>query len=309
MIVGHDSQIALLAREIDGGRLHHAWLLRGPQGVGKALVARAAAARLLLGPGEGDFPLSSNVGHPLARAFDAGAHPDFQRLERLENDKGVLARNITVDQVRGLRSVFGTATGDGGRRVVLIDPIDAMERGAANALLKMLEEPPASTIFFLVSHSAGRLLPTIRSRCHQLAFAPLPPEQLAQASGALDPALAGFAQGSPGRVATLREMGVKDLGAALQRVFDRPDDVSARMALVDRFGTRKAGEAYPLFLRLVPAMLAQRAREARADRLPAILAQYDRARALSAIAEQQSLPADVTVFRLAGYVAEAGRQP
>ena len=107
--------------------------------------------------------------HPAARLVAAGSHPDLMRLERLARDGGTeLARSINVDQVRGLQRLFATTPSMSPWRAVVIDAIDDLERGGANALLKNLEEPPPNTVFLLVSHAPERLLPTIRSRCRLL---------------------------------------------------------------------------------------------------------------------------------------------
>ncbi len=131
---------------MDTGRIHHAWLLAGPEGVGKALFADKAALRMLA---EGAGPVAAAGldvpdDHPTARLVAAGSHPDLMRLERLTKDGGTeLARSINVEQVRGLQRLFATTASMSPRRAVVIDAIDDLERGAANALLKNLEEPPA----------------------------------------------------------------------------------------------------------------------------------------------------------------------
>lgn len=172
MILGHDEQTAAFLDAARSGRMHHAWLLAGPQGIGKAGFAQAAARWLLAsaaGPAVPHNRLDVSGDHPIASLLDAGSHPDFKVLQRLPKaGSEELARSITVDQVRGLQPLFATTPSLSPRRVVLIDAIDDLERGAANALLKNLEEPPAGTVFLLVSHAPGRLLPTIRSRCRTL---------------------------------------------------------------------------------------------------------------------------------------------
>ncbi len=174
MIVGQDRAVGQFSDAWKRGALHHAWLLAGPKGVGKATFAREAATRVLAdaaGPPVDAPALETPEDHRIARLVEAGSHPDLRWLERLVNDKtNNLARNITVDQVRSLGDLFDLTPALSPWRVVVIDSIDDLEKSAANALLKMLEEPPANTIFFLVSHSPGRLLPTIRSRCRQAGF-------------------------------------------------------------------------------------------------------------------------------------------
>ncbi len=175
--VGNDAAQAAFAAALGGAKLHHAWLIAGPEGVGKASFARAAATRLLArASGAGALPpgLAVPEDHPTAKLMAAGSHPDFRVMARLPKDAEKpdqdLARSITIAQVRTLQPMFATAPAMGPARVVLIDAIDDLERGGANALLKNLEEPPAGTVFLLVSHAPGRLLPTIRSRCRLLRF-------------------------------------------------------------------------------------------------------------------------------------------
>jgi DNA polymerase-3 subunit delta' len=145
--------------------------------VGKASFAMAAARRVLAdaaGPASGLPGIETDDEHPIVRLVNAGSHPDMRWLERIENPKaktpGTLYRNIIVDQVRALGEFIGMTPALSPWRVAVIDTVDELEASGANALLKMLEEPPANTLFFLVSHAPGRLLPTIRSRCRRVTF-------------------------------------------------------------------------------------------------------------------------------------------
>ncbi|MFL6829614.1 MAG: AAA family ATPase, partial [Sphingomicrobium sp.] len=168
-IWGQDRAVEQFTSAWASRKLHHAWLLAGPKGVGKASFAHAAARRVLAdaaGPASALPGVTTDDAHPMVRLVEAGSHPDMRRLERLVNEKtGNLARNISVDQVRGLAELFDLSPAMSDWRVVIIDSVDELEASGANALLKMLEEPPPNTLFFLVSHAPGRLLPTIRSRC------------------------------------------------------------------------------------------------------------------------------------------------
>ena len=183
MIIGQDKAVAEFRAAWDSGKLHHAWLLAGPRGVGKGSFAREAARRVLAdaaGPRDGLGGLQVRDDHPIAKLFAAGSHPDLRILQRLVNDKtGNLARNINVDQVRGLGELFDLTPAMSPWRVVIIDAADDLEASAANALLKMLEEPPANCLFLLVAHAPGRLLPTIRSRCRTLDFQRLDDDAMA----------------------------------------------------------------------------------------------------------------------------------
>ncbi len=306
---GLDRQIAAFRAAMTGERMHHAWLLAGPRGVGKGSFAEHAA-RLLLGA---DYPASQG-----ASLIDAGSHPDFRRLERLPNEKtGNLARNITVDQVRLLRALFATGTAISDRRVVTIDSIDDMERGAANALLKSLEEPPASTIFLLVSHQPGRLLPTIRSRCRTLMFSPLSDAAmtsvLADQLPALDPAkraqLIMAAKGSPATALAYADLDIAAVDAALDELAQTGDPTNAvRSKLAQSLSLKAALPRYEAFLGRAPAFIADQARRSDGARLDAALTAWSKARALSQIAIPQSLVAETVVFEMAGHVASLAPQ-
>lgn len=298
-----------------GERMHHAWLLAGPRGVGKGGFARAAALRLLADasarPTGGDaFDVPEE--HPTAHLIAAGSHPDFRHLQRLPNDKGNLARNITIDQVRTLRTLFATGTSMGNRRVVLIDAIDDMERGAANALLKNLEEPPETTIFLLVSHAPGRLLPTIRSRCRTLMFTPLDEiamrsvltEHLPDISTDKLAALIAGANGSPAAALAAANLDLAGIETALDQLAASGDPSNAiRSRLAQSLALKAAHPRYEAFLQRAPAFIAGRARTSTGPALERALDAWEQARTLSAIAIPQSLVAETVVFEMAGYVA------
>ncbi len=303
---------------MSGGSLHHAWLIAGPEGVGKAAFAREAAARLLAEAAgertEGDFGLAPES--RTAAMMAAGAHPDFRELRRLPKDPdkpGELARSIPIAQVRALLPMFATAPAIAPRRVVLIDAIDDVERpGASNALLKSLEEPPAGTIFLLVSHAPGRLLPTIRSRCRLLRFEPLDGgemraalgEALPEASpGELD-ALARIGGGAPGRAlryAGLDIGGIDDALAAIARDGDPANQ--HRLKLSKALSAKAAQPRYEAFLERAPSFIAAAAPVRHGADLVTTLDAYAEARDLAAAARALSLDAGGTVLEMAGLVA------
>ena len=303
-LYGVDKQIIAFQAAMAGERMHHAWLLAGPRGVGKASFADFAA-RLIL---DASDPQSYG-----ASLIEAGSHPDFRRLERLLNEKtGNLARNITVDQVRHLRALFATGTAIADRRVIIIDSIDDMERGAANALLKSLEEPPASTIFLLVSHQPGRLLPTIRSRCRTLMFGPLDDaamtsvlnEQLPDLDPAKHAQLIASANGSPATALAYAELDMATLDAALIELAQTGDPTNAvRSKLAQSLALKAALPRYEAFLGRAPAFIAEQARRGDGAMLDAALNAWSKARALSQIAIPHSLVAETVVFEMAGHVA------
>ena len=169
------------------GRLHHAWLLRGPRGIGKATLAYRIARALIadgpVGPDAGaPATLDAPDGCPVAARIRARSEPCLALLRRTVNEKsGKLRSQIVVDDVRAVRRFLSLTAADGGWRVVIVDVADEMNRSAANALLKVLEEPPARTALLLVAHSPASLLATIRSRCRTLDLRPLGPADLSAA--------------------------------------------------------------------------------------------------------------------------------
>lgn len=184
-------------------RLHHAWLLTGPKGVGKAAFAYRAARRLLgAAPAETFGPLGADPEDPVSRLIASQSHPDLMALEPVRRD-------IPVEHARRLPEFFQKSSGLGGYRVAIIDAAEDLNLSGANALLKTLEEPSQRGVLFLVSHAPGRLLPTIRSRCRVLRFAlwteaELEDHLLKDGVGASEAgALARVARGSPGRAKRL----------------------------------------------------------------------------------------------------------
>lgn len=157
---------------LERGRLHHAWLLCGPEGRGKATFAHRAARRLLgAAPDTARGPLGARPDDPVSRLVSAQSHPDLLVLERAV-EGGRTKRNISVDQARELPGFFSKSPAQAGRRVAIIDAADDLNGNAANAILKTLEEPPANGVLLLVCHAPGRLISTIRSRCRRLVFRP-----------------------------------------------------------------------------------------------------------------------------------------
>lgn len=315
-MIGHDAEMASFRGAALSGRLHHAWLLAGPQGVGKAYFATTAAAWLLAREAGPNFDLPGfevPPEHRIAALLAAGSHPDFRYLARLAKDKSEeLARSITVEQVRGLQSLFATTPSLSQRRVVVIDAIDDLERAAANALLKNLEEPPAGTIFLLVSHAPGRLLPTIRSRCRMLRFARLDEAATATvlrlALPAADAAeiatLARIANGAPGSAIRFAGLDIAGLDAAIERLALHGDPGNGlRSALARTLALKAAQPRYEAFLERAPARIAAAARAGGA-RLDETLALWARARAIADGAIGLSLNPELTVFELAGLVAK-----
>lgn len=203
-------------------RLHHGWLITGPRGIGKATLAwRLArfllAEELVKEPGGGLFgsPESLDVpaDHPVARRIAAGSESGLLAIRRSVDEKtGRLRAQIGVDDVRRLRAFFGLSAAEGGRRIVIVDAADDMNTAAANALLKLLEEPPKGAMLFLVAHQPSRLLPTIRSRCRALRLDPLSANDMAQA---LEQALEQVV-GQAGNTVALAQLSGGSVGEAIR---------------------------------------------------------------------------------------------
>jgi DNA polymerase-3 subunit delta' len=318
VLVGHQEQQQAFLAAWASGRIHHAWLLAGPAGIGKASFARAAASYVLAaaaGPADAlpSDRLDVPADHRIARLIAAGSHLDLRALTREERDSGGLAANISVDQVRSLQPVFRSTPGLSPWRVVIVDAIDDMNRAAANAFLKNLEEPPANTLFLLVSHAPGRLLPTIRSRCRILRFQPLADEevravlrqQLPDADAAEIDALVPLAEGSPGRALRFAGLDIDGLTRSLTELAEAPP--ARRQALALALAKSLAGKAaqprYEALLELAPAFIAARAPGRRGPELARTLALWEQAQALGAQALPLSLDAQSVSFELANLVA------
>ena len=312
---GHDAAVAAFRQDLDAGRLHHAWLVSGPEGVGKALFAGKAALRVLAGDaGEGMSGSGFDVpdDHPVARLIEAGSHPDLIHLQRLTRESGELARSINVDQVRGLHRLFSTTTSISPWRVVIIDAADDLERGAANALLKNLEEPPPHSLFLLVSHASERLLPTIRSRCRQIRLSLLDDDAMTSALRAAlpdtDPAeiekLRVAGEGSPGRAIAFHGLDIGGLDAAMRQLASEGDASNAiRSQLAQSLSLKSAQPRYEAFLARAPSVIAAVARERSGAALAEALRLWERATALAASASHLSLDPQSVVFELAGMLA------
>ena len=323
MIAGHDQAVAQFEQAWRVGTLHHAWLLAGPRGVGKAHFARVAATRVLAeaaGPAI-DLPgLETPDEHPIARLIAAGSHPDMRWLERIENPKrpGVFFKNILVDQVRSLGELFDMSPAMSEWRVAVIDTVDELEPSGANALLKMLEEPPPNCLFLLVSHAPGRLLPTIRSRCRRLDFQPLSDDAMTSLLDMQLPAMkeserariVARAGGSVGRALAFAALDLAKLEEAASRILRDGDPTNARRSdLAIELGRKGAGERYAAFLDLVPSLIARQARGLQGAQLQRALDAYARSRELAALAPRVALDPASTVFQLGGILASVAPRP
>ena len=247
--MGHGPAEQALLNAAQGRRPPHAWLFTGPRGIGKATLAYRFARYLLRTGGaksEGAAAPSAHSAaglavspdHPVARQVAAASHPDLFVLERGIREDGRPRRDIDVDSVRQLSSFLHMTAADGGWRVAIVDAADELNRNAANALLKLLEEPPAQTVLLLISHAPGRLLPTITSRCRRLRLMPLREEVVADLlqqhlkdaeTDQID-ILVQLSEGSFGRALSFAEEGGVELYRKLLELFSElPEVGTARL--------------------------------------------------------------------------------
>jgi DNA polymerase-3 subunit delta' len=327
-VFGHDRPISAFLAAMQGDRLHHAWLFCGPAGVGKAMVAQELARQVLLRGAAASGAGADKTEHRnfAGRLIDAGTHPDLVFVERQPRDEKAIrdlprkdwpddlerARNITIDQIRALGHVFGLKPSLSRHRVVIVDAVDDLERGAANALLKNLEEPPVGTIFLMISHAPGRLLPTIRSRCRILRFETFDDDAMRVVLRRLRPsddeseieALVRCGQGSPGRALGYAGLDLAQIDVLLSQVA-RSGDASNRLrsTLAQSLSGKTAQRRYEAFLSRAPGFIADRARGLDGRALAKAIDAWSSARALGESATRQSLDPQMTIFAMLGHVA------
>lgn len=231
-LIGHENAEREFLAAWDSGRLAHAWLLTGPRGIGKATLAyrmtrhalaqsSRASGNDMFGPPPKPTSLAMSPEDPVFRRVASMGHADFRAIERPWADSKQTKRKtvIGVDEVREIGGFLSMTPSEGGWRAIVIDAADEMNPNAANAVLKVLEEPPERALLFLVAHNADRLLPTIRSRCRRLDLRPLREEQVTSLLNRYRPdlaptdvgALAVLGDGSIGRALELADEGGVDL--------------------------------------------------------------------------------------------------
>ena len=283
-LIGHEAAERLLLDAWAAGRLGHAWMFTGPRGIGKATLAYRLARFLFAADADADPPAGLYVApeHPVFHRVASGGHADLMTVERSFDEKRKRLRTeIVVDDVRRLGEFFALTAGEGGWRVAIVDCADELNRNAANALLKVLEEPPSRSLLLLVAHVPGRLLPTIRSRCAKLVLGTLEEARVAELVGGHWPeldadarlALARLADGSAGRAFDLAAGGGLDLYRDLVALLDGLPalDTAAVHAFCERLAPPAAEPAYRTVTLLLERWLVGLVRAAAGAPAPEVL--------------------------------------
>jgi DNA polymerase III subunit delta' len=325
-LFGHPSAEAGFLAAYRSGRLPHAFLIVGPKGVGKATLAYRIARFVLAHPDPSAAAvqkaksLAIDAGDPVARRIAAQGQGDLLVLERTLNEKGVLRQQIAVDDVRRTVSFFGSTAGEGGWRVAIVDAVDELNRSSANALLKVLEEPPQRALLLLVSHAAGRVPATLRSRCRIITLRPLAQPDLvaalAAASGLAvsDSQVLAAAAGAEGSVARALALLDEKALALRQQALDLLDGLPS----LDANGMHSLGDALagtdpqPLasFMDTVNGWLSNRLdREGNEiGRLARLAEVWERVNQAARDAAEYNLERKPLVFSVFGLLAEATRR-
>ena len=276
-LYGHRAAEDFLARSYQSGKAHHAILIEGPEGIGKATLAFRFANHVLAYPDPATAPghiADPDIDSPVSRQLASGASHNLLHLTRPVDEKTGKAKTaITVDEVRRAGHFFSQTSGTGNWRIVIIDPADDLNRNAANAILKILEEPPRRALFLVLSHAPGRLLPTIRSRCQPLRLSPLGENDLSRALAGLGMPLDGgkteetvlsLSKGSVARALKLLNYGGTEIIAAFDEVI-AAEGATARKAmhrLADVLSGKESEVIFGFFLEHLSDHLIARARDA-----------------------------------------------
>jgi DNA polymerase III subunit delta' len=328
VLFGHGDTEAALLGAYRSGRIAHAFLLIGQRGIGKATLAYRMARFVFAHPdptaaaGRAATSLAIDPQHPVARRVAAQGHGDLLVLERTPNEKGVLRQQIAVEDVRRTVAFFGATAGEGGWRVAIVDAVDELNRAGANALLKVLEEPPQRALLLLVCHSAARVLPTLRSRCCVMTMRPLAPGDVAAALAAAvgrpatDPQVQAATAAADGSVARALAFLDEDALQLRQRTLDELDRLPALNAnALHALGDALAGtepQRLAAFVDAVNAWLAQRldlnpGEGGRLGRLERLAEAWERINRAARDAETYNLERKPLVFSVFGLLAEATR--
>ena len=310
-LAGHDAAWREWRAALGSARMHHGWILAGIKGLGKGAFARAAARELVA---EAGIPQPEGEHHPDIFVLDHLPANDDEEKKRADGKPWQAKRNITVDQIRRMQQRLHTRPTLGQRRAIIIDPADDMEKGAVNALLKSLEEPPSGTFFLLVAHRPGRLLATVRSRCLTLNFAPLPDaevdallrREVPEADSAAHAAAVAAARGSPGAALDFARRGLGKLQGLMQRLVREGDgELALRGALAEEVGARPDRERVSAALDLARATLAAEVGAAPREQQQRIITAHAALARLTAQAPTYNFDAGLLTLEIGGLLASA----
>jgi DNA polymerase-3 subunit delta' len=324
-LFGHAEAEQTLLEAYRGGRIPHAWLIGGEQGIGKATLAYRLARFVLANPDPSSpavqkaKTLAVSPYHPVARRIAGQAHSDLLVLERTINDKGKLSQDILVENARRSVAFFGSTAGEGGWRVAIIDVVEDLNRSSANSLLKIVEEPPPFSLLLLVSHAPARVMPTIRSRCRKLLLRPLEVEDVISAASAalggdVDTAelcaAAEAADGSVGRALTLLESDALELRKQVETLLNHLPNVDPRAlhTLGDKIAGTEA-ETLAAFMDAVNGWLSSRLAGGAQDkgRMIRVAEAWERINKQGQEVETYNLDRKPFVFSVFGALADAAR--
>jgi DNA polymerase-3 subunit delta' len=306
---GHDAALREWRAALAGPRMHHGWLLAGKRGIGKIEFALEAARELVAEPG-----VRQPNEHPDIIVLTHLPKDEKEEAKRAEGKPFEVKRNITVAQIREMQQRLTTRPTLGNRRAIVIHPADDLEKSAANALLKSLEEPPQGSFFLLVAHRPGRLLPTIRSRCRVLRFADAPDAEVEaflgreapQANAETRAMAIGAAGGSPGMALEFVEHDLAPLHRLMTRILAEGDrEFALRGALADAIGQRPSRERQLAAIELARSVLAQEMRRAGRAQLPGIIEAHGELNRLSAQAPTYNFDPALLVMEIGTLLASA----
>jgi DNA polymerase-3 subunit delta' len=304
---GHDQPWREWHAAQAGVRMHHAWILAGRRGIGKSAFARQAARELVGGPEMEVHPDILVLTHP--------PKDDKEMDKRAEGKPFETKRNIPVDEVRAMQRRLTTRPTLGERRVVIVDPADDLEPSASNALLKSLEEPPEGTMFLLVAHRIGRLLPTIRSRCRVLRFAPVPDEEIdvilrreaPEADQATRAAAIAASAGSPGAALEFVSLGLGEMHKLMQQLIRSGDrDFAHRGKLAEAMGARPERRRQLAAIDLARSVVGEAMRSVDAHGIPALAEAHSELSRLAAQAPTYNYDAGLLVMEIGSLLAAVG---
>ena len=310
--IGHDEAWREWRAALAGERMHHAWLLSGRRGVGKAGFALQAARELVAGPPMGNHPDILWLTHP--------PKDDKEAEKRVDGKPYEIKRNIPIDEIRAMQRRLTTRPTLGERRVVIVDPADDLEPNAANALLKSLEEPSRGTFFLLVVHRVGRLLPTIRSRCRVLRFPALPDAAIdailrveaPEADQATRAAAIAASAGSPGTAIDFVGLGLGEIHKLMQHLIEAGDaDFARRGKLAEAIGARPDRQRQLAAIDLAHSVITQAMRTVEPADIPALTDAHAQLNRLAAQAPTYNFDPGLLVMEIGSLLAALGapREP